>query len=202
MPRIQVDVSQEDLSALTMVFPGRANINEAARIIAELAFEEWAGWLTGKKRHTSLTDQSIDRVINIFLNAMPEGTEPDINFLYNNFNMPYGRAAYIKRVIEDRQQHVWNTVAKKELVERLKDKIEEYNGMSRKERGLHPWMQLDVSCRAGKLLISAIERMPDKDDELVNNFKRVTILLTNIYAFKLPSRYLDSILEAVGALPF
>ena len=107
-------LSAEDREFLQRVFVGQ-KIDLIAGQLAQLALKEWLDWLKGARRYGGETDQSIERVISIFTHVFPEA-EPDVGFLYNKFNIPYGRARYIVQAIVNRQLSGLNARALQRLV--------------------------------------------------------------------------------------
>ena len=93
----------------------------AANALAQLAMAAWLDWLSGEQRYTSLTQQYADWVEAIYLNLLLEEEAPSIDRLYNNFNIPYGQAQYITRMLNNKTMTFWRQRA----IERLRAMMEE-----------------------------------------------------------------------------
>lgn len=61
--------------------------------LREYAFEEWLNWISGTYRPTTLTEQTIDRVLIIYSKLIDE--VPKMEDIIRGFNLPVGRARYI-----------------------------------------------------------------------------------------------------------
>lgn len=192
--KIQVQLSPNGRSEIERIFPSQS-ADEVANNVAQLAFEEWLGWLSGNIRYASLTDQSIERVINLFTRLMPE-KEPDVGFLYNQFSIPYGRARYICQVIIDRQLRELNKRAREQLIQTLEAEKAKCNKMHPEERKTLLEVRIEIDRRAEKILITCIDQMP-AGKKPVESFQRVSLPFPNTRIYKLSPKDLDDVLEAV-----
>jgi len=140
-----LNLSAKNKSEIERIFYGKTTKkpDEIAESIAQFAFDEWMEWLSNSERPVSLTEQSINRVIKIFSNVMPDA-EPDVDFLYNKFNIPFGKARYIIQVVSERQLRELNDRSWKQLITALTKAEAEGTGRSE--------AKIQVSRRAGRIL--------------------------------------------------
>jgi hypothetical protein len=192
--QVTVNLSAADRATLERIFGG-SELNEVANNVAQSAFEEWIGWLSARRRYTSITDQTIDRVIEIYARAMRDA-EPEVGFLYNKFNIPYGSARYIIQAIVNRQLYELNARALKRLIFALEVQAEYLNNLSDAERKVLQEIRVVTDPRAEKMLTTIIELMPI-EERPVSTFRRLPTSLPNTREYAMSPRDLKPILEAV-----
>jgi len=94
-----------------------------------LAFEEWANWIIGIYRPTSLSENTSDRIFKIYTSI--KGDIPKIEEIVNYFNIPSGRAKYIISVLKysghPKLQELVRGKLKKALEEEIKGKEDHEN---------------------------------------------------------------------------
>lgn len=83
--------------------------------VINLALSNFTDWLSGGKRYRSLTEQYIDWIESIYSSFLPESEPPTLDRIYNSFNLPYGQASYIARVISSKTLVRWRKIATEEL---------------------------------------------------------------------------------------
>ena len=147
---ISIELDDENRIEIQRIFQGHSDqsIDDIAMVVAQLAFDEWMGWLSGAIRYTSVTNQDIERIACLYTHLTPD-KEPDINFLYNRCSIPYGRARYITQVILERQIRELNIRAQKQLLEGL-EKAKEY--VEEKGYGI-PKVEIRINRRSGRVLL-------------------------------------------------
>lgn len=139
---ITIRVPQEALDAISSILGsdhGPTNGKDSCGRLAELAFEQFYGWLSGAKRYRTLTEQYIDWVESIYKELLPPQERPTIERLYGKFNIPHGQATYICRVLNDKALSHWRLRALQELKTALEDKsakAKEMIGKGEKEKPL------------------------------------------------------------------
>jgi hypothetical protein len=194
--KIEIQVGLAQMQILQRIFDRfDVNTDEVAAQIAQIAFDEWVDWMSGERRFSSDTDQSIDRVINIYAQVMPS-IEPEVGVLYNRFNIPYGRARYIIQAITNRQLRSLNQQAQERLVATLQAELNELNRMNPNDRKLLQEVRFVVDPRAEKLLMSIIDQMP-LEKRPISSFKRLPTFLPTTREYSLPPRDIEPVLEAV-----
>lgn len=90
-----------------------------AQALLPLAVGAWLSWLSGEKRYNSLTEQYTDWIDKIYEHLLPQTEAPSVERLFNSFNVPYGQAQYITRVLTNRALASWRGQARKNLKDRL-----------------------------------------------------------------------------------
>src|SRR5262245_9306035 len=127
----QVDALQASLRSLA---DGKPPNDEQFRVLVSLAVGSWIDWLSGRKRYRSVTEQSIDWLSSIYTQILPQ-EEPSESRLYTHFNLPYGQAQYLARVLRDQHQGVWRTKALTALRDSLKVRVDEARQWIKESRG-------------------------------------------------------------------
>ena len=155
---ISVPLSDEVKAILSSVFPDLEDQVEAASMVARLAFDSWIAWLAGKRTYSSITDQQIEWVEQLYEQLLPD-EEPSSDRLYNNFNIPPGTADYIARQLARRDIRKWKLRAYDELTERLTEAKGEWASRRPEDKILQPTIRIQVSDRASRLLNLTIQRL-------------------------------------------
>lgn len=110
------EISEEELSK---------KINE----LRSLAFEEWVNWLNGSYRPTSISENTSDRIFEIYTHI--KGDIPRIEELVNYFNIPSGRAKYVISALRyggyPKLQELTRRKLKKVLEEEVSEKEDHEN---------------------------------------------------------------------------
>jgi len=107
---------------LLMMEPELGEIDRDATLtdFASLGFEQLYDWLSGRKRYRTLTEQCTEWLENIYTRLLPEDEVPSYSRLYNKFNIPYGQAGYIIRVLNERELPHIRARAREQLREALR----------------------------------------------------------------------------------
>jgi hypothetical protein len=134
-------------------------------------------------------------VISIYAEMMGD-MEPDVGFLYNRFNIPYGRARYIVQAIVNRQLSSLNIRALKRLVTELESKLAALQKMDPAERKLLQEIHFYVDPRAEKLLTTILDQMP-LEIRPVSSFRRQPTALPNTREYSISPRDLENVVAAV-----
>lgn len=113
MPTIQIEVEDDLLRDLKNLFPQNES---ATNKLASLAFQEWVTWLKGLSRPTTISEQNIQRFIDIYSKITP-GEVPDVETLYNKFNIPLGQARYITQAISYKKAGLIYSLTLKEILD-------------------------------------------------------------------------------------
>jgi hypothetical protein len=127
---------------------------EAIEKFNQLAFDAMSAWFTGNKRYRSLTEQYIDWVEQIYLEFLPKEEMPSAERIYNSMNMPYGQAAYIARVLENKTLVQWRQFARDELLSALKDKEKDARDYVKKKVP-----QMEIQICVSKLAVQELFRI-------------------------------------------
>jgi hypothetical protein len=135
-------------------FTNEKEVGEAIGKFNQLAFNAISAWLTGTKRYRSLTEQYIDWVEQIYLEFLPKDEMPSAERIYNSMNMPYGQAAYIARVLENKTLVQWRQFAEQELLAALKDTDKDARDYVKKKVP-----QMDIQICISKLAVQELYRI-------------------------------------------
>lgn len=120
--KVQLDIDDERAAdCVSRVLSRRPVDEDEARQILEavvaVALQEYFDWMSGDARYRSLTELQTERLQRLF--EGPALGRPLRNRLYNDFNLSYGSATYVARVLGDRLQTRWRAAAASELLEAL-----------------------------------------------------------------------------------
>ena len=119
---VSIELTDNQVESIIKAFRrGRLDTEETATQLVNLAIASWTDWLSGSERYSSLTQQYTDWIEDIYINLLPEDEQPSVDRLYNYFNIPYGQAQYIARVLSNKSLTYWRERA----VEKLKAAMEE-----------------------------------------------------------------------------
>jgi predicted transcriptional regulator len=115
---LEVDPAAAQTIASAFGLTDSAKIDNALEKLAQLALSEWINWLSGTKRFLSLTEQTIERVAQIYERLL-DNQQPKVSQLYNQLNLPHGQANYISRVLNERTLSTWRKQGLLELKKAL-----------------------------------------------------------------------------------
>jgi hypothetical protein len=121
---ITLDIPDELLAALSAAFP-EGKPEDVAKHFSEVALRHFAAWITGNRRYRSLTEQYIDWVEDLYTTLMPSTDPPNADRLYNRFNISYGNAQYISRVLSNKRLVHWRKKAFEELADAIESLVPE-----------------------------------------------------------------------------
>jgi hypothetical protein len=123
--RFEFEIDDALLSGLAEPIGRTLAEDPAARAaFAAFATEQVLGWMSGAISHTSLTDEQVawlQALLPLFYGDQP----PTAERIFNGFSVPYGRAAYIARVLREKQLPVWRNRDRAGLLAALRLKQEE-----------------------------------------------------------------------------
>ena len=117
--KIELEFSDQQLKDFQVVFP-ELDPEIAAKAVASHATSEMLELFSGRKRYLSLSHQYIEWLESLNADLLPQ-TEFSPARLMNCFHFPPGSAAYISRVLRDRQ----NTVLVQQATQGLLNKLQE-----------------------------------------------------------------------------
>lgn len=80
--------------------------------------------MAGRTAHQSMTEQHTEWLTALLPIFYPDEV-PTTERIFNNFSVPYGRAAYISRVLLEKQQTTWRKKGKDNLLAALQAKAAE-----------------------------------------------------------------------------
>ncbi|MGD9116606.1 MAG: hypothetical protein PVJ61_05455 [Dehalococcoidia bacterium] len=118
---IEVDGASMDKIAKAFNASG-AKKDKILKKYAEVAVAQFTAWITGEKRYRSLTGQYIDWIETIYEEMLTAGKDrPLVAHIFNAFNVPYGQAAYICRVLNEKELTTWRIMGRQDLKKALDD---------------------------------------------------------------------------------
>jgi len=159
---------------------------------AQLAFETFAEWITGQTRFRSLTEQHIAWVEALYEALLPAGEVPTVERLYNGFNMTHGQAAYISRVLGEKNLPRWRQQATKEVKDALKKKKEVAQKWVADDNAVKE-CEVRLSKLAGRELLRLAEQVCRDDDKL--QLPKLRSKGTDLAAVAVPAGTLLKLLE-------
>ena len=194
--RITLEVSDDQLRHIERAFRGSRfdSLEETATVLAELAVGSWVDWLSGQERHTSLTEQYTEWIESIYVRMLPEDERPTADRLYNCFNVPFGRAQYIARVLSDKTLTRWRQRAIERLRSAMETRLDEVEGWVKKGDG-----DLNAEIRVDKLSYRELKGVCDRlfeqyPDEFVPPEYQLRM---GLYSVRIPAVSFRRIYEAL-----
>jgi hypothetical protein len=149
---ITIDLSDDDhIAFLESLESALGWPHSKRKELAQLAVGAWLSWLSGEKRYNSLTEQYVDWFEQIYEHLLPETEAPSTERLFNSFNVPYGQAQYIARVLNNRDTARWRDYAREELKAQLRGQKEEIDKCIAKGDELAP-IEIVLSKTAARVL--------------------------------------------------
>jgi len=126
--------------------------------VASLAVEEWSDTLLGITRFRSMTELYINWLRRIFLRLLTN-VDPDEKSLVTRFNLPYGQASYIARVLREEDtissRRKWLEKLEVELSRRLLEArqwVKDGRGEETMEFYMHKYARRELYMIIGNLL--------------------------------------------------
>ncbi len=114
--------------------------------------------LAGKKRYLSLSHQYIEWIQQIYETLLP-GEEFTYRRIYDKFNFPPGAAAYISRVLRDRQNTVLHEKAKEGLTKKFGNEITAYERIPAEDQPRHKMRSIKLTVREFDLLQGIVDQL-------------------------------------------
>lgn len=119
--KFEVEIDDALVNALTASLGGQLQ-DEAKRVqLAAFALKQVLEWMAGQTAYQSMTEQYTEWLTELLPIFYPDDV-PSTERIFNNFSVPYGRAAYISRVLLEKQQTAWRKKGKANLLASLKAK--------------------------------------------------------------------------------
>lgn len=115
---IKLEVSEEKAEDILFMLEPELTEMDRDRLLSEFAllgFEHFYEWMSGQKRFRTLTEQYISWLEDVYTRLLPEDEIPSYARLYNRFNIPYGQAGYIIRVLNEKELPHLRLRAREEL---------------------------------------------------------------------------------------
>lgn len=131
---------------------------------ALLGLEHFYDWMSGRKRCRTLTEQYIIWLEDVYTRLLPPAEVPAYSRLYNRFNIPYGQAGYIIRVLNERELPHLRIRAVEELkraLEKARQTAEQAVGKARPEQPIAVNLSSLASRELCNLANSLYRRFPE-----------------------------------------
>jgi hypothetical protein len=123
--KFEVDINEARTAELAASIREQLAADPAKREqLAAFALEQVLGWMSGKTGYQSLTEQHTEWLTELLPIFYPDDV-PSAERIFNNFSVPYGRAAYISRVLLEKQQTIWRKRGRDNLRAALDAKLVE-----------------------------------------------------------------------------
>jgi hypothetical protein len=133
--KFEVEIDNGLVAALTDAIAEKLGKDAAAReAVAKFALEQVLGWMSGRTSYQSMTEQHTEWLTTLLPIFYPDEA-PSAERIFNNFAVPYGRAAYISRVLLEKQQTTWRKKSRDTLLAALKAKEAEATANNNKADG-------------------------------------------------------------------
>jgi len=123
--KFEVEIDDAVLDGLAISMRAQLDNESAKREeLAKFALEQVLAWMSGRSSFQSMTEQQTDWLLKL-LPIFYADDVPSAERIFNNFSVPYGRAAYISRVLLEKQHTAWRERGRQKLLEALKAKEKE-----------------------------------------------------------------------------
>jgi hypothetical protein len=123
--KFKADIDDALIGALTASIAEQLADDPAKRDqLATFALAQVLGWMSGRTAYQSMTEQHTEWLTSLLPIFYP-GEVPSAERIFNNFSVPYGRAAYISRVLLEKQQTTWRQKGRDNLLAALNGKLAE-----------------------------------------------------------------------------
>lgn len=155
---IKISIPDELSQLFSESFSNKVNNEEKYSTFISLGVKLWLETLMGYKRHRSITEMYINWIREIF-NSFLINDAPDEKNLVSFFNIPYGQAAYISRVLREEDTLVarqkWLATLNKVLNERKEEAKtwrEDNRGEELMEFRLHKFVLKELEILMAKMI--------------------------------------------------
>lgn len=123
--KFKADIDDAVVKALTASIAQQLADDSAKRDqLATFALGQVLGWMSGGTTYQSMTEQHTAWLTALLPIFYPDDV-PSAERIFNNFSVPYGRAAYISRVLLEKQQTTWRQKGRGNLLAALNGKLAE-----------------------------------------------------------------------------
>ena len=120
--KFEVEIADAALEGLTASIRDQLAADPAKRVqYAEFALGQVIDWMAGRSSYQSMTEQHTEWLMQLLPVFYAEDV-PSAERIFNNFSVPYGRAAYISRVLLEKQNTTWRARGRAKLLATLNAK--------------------------------------------------------------------------------
>jgi hypothetical protein len=194
--QVTIDLTPEQVEQLERAFiPSRFETSQdLIEALLPMMAATWLDWITAAKRYNSLTEQYTDWLEQIYAHLLPVDEAPTAERMFNSFNLPYGQAQYIARVLNNRAQAHWRAYALEQLKAKLSARKAEAEQWVKEKRAQDTLelMLFRPSFQELEIFVESLFRKnPDEIDILRVNSTR------NLYAVRITARTFLKICRAL-----
>jgi hypothetical protein len=158
---------QEELLRSCFAADSKALPAETAQLISEAALQSWIGIFSGKTKYRSLNELYLDWLEQIFNEIDPEA-KPSQRYLFQRLNFSHGQAAYLTRVLLDKQNSRWREKAKVELRDVLVARKAEVDQIIKAGQSYVQKLDFDLSKAARLELNLLLETLHDAGEKKIS----------------------------------
>lgn len=119
--KFEAEIDDALVDALAASFGGQLRDAGKREQLTTFALKQVLGWMAGQAAYQSMTEQHTEWLTELLPIFYPDDVPPTER-IFNNFSIPYGRAAYISRVLLEKQQTAWRQRGKANLLAALRAK--------------------------------------------------------------------------------
>jgi hypothetical protein len=158
---------QEELLRSCFAAESKALPADMAQQISEVALQSWIGIFSGKTRYRSLNELYLDWLERIF-NEIDRDAKPSQRYLFQRLNFSHGQAAYLTRVLLDKQNSRWREKAKIELRDVLAGRKDEIDKIIAAGQGYAQKLDFDLSKAARLEMNLLLETLHDAGEKRIS----------------------------------
>lgn len=163
--KIELEFEDAALEGLASSIKTQLTADPAKReALAQFAMSQVVAWMCGRTSYQSMTEQQTDWLLKL-LPIFYADEVPSAERIFNNFSVPYGRAAYISRVLLEKQHTAWRIKGRQKLRAALKAKNDEADKNNKKGDGLK-YVPVSLDNLAYRELSVILEDVFKDDDAL------------------------------------
>lgn len=125
--KVSFELEESIFKSISMRFPDIADKEKLVSALAKLAICEWELWFSARLRPKSISALNQERIQMIYQNpSIYLGKQVTRGVLFNQFNLPYGEAAYLERVFVEKDTPELRNRSLRKLIKDLESQIREW----------------------------------------------------------------------------
>jgi hypothetical protein len=164
---ITINIAGDRVATLRRAFSDLGDIQNVAQQVGELATNEFIDLLAGRKRYISLSHQYIEWLQQLYEVILPN-EEYTYRRLLDKFNFPPGTAAYVARVLRQRQTTKLHEKAKEGLRVKLDREIKAFAKLDPRDPSIVSQKQrsLRLTAREHDLLHTLVDYLMGQEEDI------------------------------------
>src|SRR5262245_30209276 len=119
--KFEVEIEDKLVDGLAPSIAEQLSDPKKRKELGSFAVRQMIGWMAGQTGYQSLTEQYTEWLTEL-LPTFYANDVPSAERIFNNFSVPYGRAAYISRVLLEKQHTTWRKKGRSNLLAALRAK--------------------------------------------------------------------------------